>query len=212
MDNQRQAEQQRVDQVVSLIKQKLAAVSAELHKAHFERSAVEKNYGQNAKINTFEVDDQMETNAEVQQQKQLVAKNVQTENILQRQVKSLKNLRRSPYFGRIDIQEKGEPQKETLYIGISSFVDNANNFWAYDWRAPISSIYYNGVLGPVSYQTPLGIQQAELLKKRQFKIIDGQIQNMFDTNETVGDALLQDLLSEHSDEYMHNIVATIQQE
>jgi DNA helicase IV len=212
MDNQRQAEQKRVTLVISLIKQKLAAVNAELNKAHFERTAVEKNYGQNAKINTFEVDDQMETNAEVQQQKQLVAKNLQTENILQRQVKSLKNLSHSPYFGRIDIQEKGEPQKETLYIGISSFVDTANNFWVYDWRAPISSIYYNGVLGPVSYQTPLGIQQVELLKKRQFKIIDGKIQNMFDTNETVGDALLQDLLSEHSDKYMHNIVATIQQE
>ncbi|WP_281165890.1 RNA polymerase recycling motor HelD [Liquorilactobacillus sicerae] len=212
MDSEKQTEQARVNQVVLKIKQKLATTTAELSKAHFERAAVEQNYGQNAKINTLEIDDQMETNAEVQQQKQLVAKNVQTEGILQQQVKQLNSLRNSPYFGRIDIREPAEKQAERLYIGTSSFVDSQNNFLVYDWRAPISSVYYNGTLGSVSYQTPAGQQQAELLKKRQFKIQQGKIHNMFDTNETVGDSLLQDLLSEHSDKYMHNIVATIQQE
>ena len=33
---------------------------------------------------------------------------------------------------------------------------------------------------------------------------------MFDTNETVGDEMLQQVLGEHNDEYMKNIVATIQ--
>lgn len=35
---------------------------------------------------------------------------------------------------------------------------------------------------------------------------------MFDTNETIGDEILQSVLGEHSDEYMRNIVATIQAE
>ena len=35
---------------------------------------------------------------------------------------------------------------------------------------------------------------------------------MFDTNETIGDEMLQAVLGEHSDEYMKNIVATIQKE
>ena len=35
---------------------------------------------------------------------------------------------------------------------------------------------------------------------------------MFDTNETVGDEILQSVLGDQSDEYMKNIVATIQRE
>jgi DNA helicase IV len=212
MENEKKIEQHRVDQVVAKIKTKLMNKTAELNQAQMERSAVERNYGQNAKINTFEIDDQMETNAEVQQQKQLVAKNLQTEDILDHQVKTLKFLSSSPYFGRIDIHETGEPGPETLYIGNASFADEQNNFLIYDWRAPISSIYYNGTLGQVTYQTPGGKQTAKLLKKRQFRIKQGQIKQMFDTNETVGDQLLQAMLSEHSSEYMQNIVATIQQE
>ena len=82
----------------------------------------------------------------------------------------------------------------------------------YDWRAPISGVYYNGTLGKVQYETPAGTQSTELVKKRQFTIKDGRITNMFDTNETVGDELLQAALGAQNDQYMHNIVATIQQE
>lgn len=35
---------------------------------------------------------------------------------------------------------------------------------------------------------------------------------MFDTNETVGDEVLQAALGKQNDQYMHNIVATIQKE
>lgn len=211
MENERQLEQNRVDQVVKEIQKQQKQTEKEYKKAHEETSSVEKNYVQNAKVNTTEVDDRMETNAEIQQQKQLVAKNVQTEQILKEQLETLQDLEKSPYFGRIDIQDPGDEQ-ETLYIGTASLNDDHQNFLIYDWRAPISSVYYNGTLGPVEYETPAGQQQTDLLKKRQFKINNGQIKNMFDTNETVGDEILQDVLDEHSDEYMKNIVATIQKE
>ncbi|WP_057895225.1 RNA polymerase recycling motor HelD [Liquorilactobacillus oeni] len=212
MDKELSFEQKRVTRIISQIKKFLQKTKKEYLKAQSERSSVEKNYLQNARINTFEVDDQMETNAEVQQQKQLVSKNIETEQILKRQVTVLNELKKSPYFGRIDIHEEGEAEKETLYIGNSTFTDENNNFLIYDWRAPISSIYYNGTLGKVTYSTPSGEQSVELLKKRQFNIKNGQIKNMFDTNETVGDSLLQEMLGQYSDEYMKNIVATIQQE
>ncbi|GBG95860.1 ATP-dependent DNA helicase [Ligilactobacillus salitolerans] len=212
MASQRQLEQQRVDQVIVEIKQQLKQAKKEYEKAHAETSSVEKNYLQNAKVNTTEVDDRMETNAEIQQQKQLVAKNIQTEQILKEQLETLKDLKKSPYFGRIDIQDPDETSPESLYIGTASLSDEHQNFLVYDWRAPISSVYYNGTLGQVEYETPAGRQETELLKKRQFKITDGQIQNMFDTSETVGDELLQSVLDEHSDEYMKNIVATIQKD
>lgn len=212
LDKEHIFEQERVNRVVSMISTSLQKAKNEYDNAKQERSSVEKNYVQNAKINTFEVDDQMETNAEVQQQKQLVAKNVETENILERQIKLLADLKKSPYFGRIDIHEDGETSPETLYIGTSSFNDDTGNFLIYDWRAPIASIYYNGNLGYVSYNTPQGKQNAQLLKKRQFRIQESKITNMFDTNETVGDELLQEMLGEQGDEYMKNIVATIQKE
>ena len=204
-------EQHRVDHVVQLIKNRYQTTKEEYETAHQETASVEQNYGQNAKINTYEIDDQMETNAEVQQQKALVSKNILAENILKDQLQVLQTLSDSPYFGRIDIQEDDD-QPETLYIGTASFIDSDNNFLVYDWRAPIASIYYNGTLGPVTYQTPMGAQKADLLKKRQFKIKHGTIQHMFDTNETVGDDILQAVLGEHSTAYMQNIVATIQKE
>lgn len=208
---ERQFEQHRVNQVITLIQQRLKALKKTLKDAQHETTLVERNYVQNARINTFEIDDQMETNAEVQQQKQLVAKNLQDQAILKHQIKQLNVLEKSPYFGRIDIKQEAE-QPETLYIGTSSLLDDKQNFLIYDWRAPICEIYYNGTLGKVNYQTPAGKQCATLLKKRQFTIVAGQIKHMFDTNETIGDEILQSVLSEHSDEYMKNIVATIQQE
>lgn len=137
---------------------------------------------------------------------------MENEAILKRQINSLTELQDSPYFGRIDIQDPDETAPESLYIGVASFADQDGDFLIYDWRAPISSIYYNGTLGKVKYETPAGPMETELTKKRQFTISHGEITHMFDTNETVGDELLQQALGEQNDEYMRNIVATIQKE
>ncbi|MCP0887262.1 AAA family ATPase [Ligilactobacillus sp. WILCCON 0076] len=211
MEKERQIEQQRVAMVRHEISNQLLQAQTVYDKAQKERSLVEKNYVQNARINTFEIDDRMETNAEIQQQKQLVAKNIENEQILNKQIKELKQLNNSPYFGRIDIQDSAD-DNETLYIGTASLVGSNQEFIIYDWRAPISSIYYNGRLGEVEYETPMGKQTTNLKRKRQFTINNGIIKNMFDTNELVGDEILKSVLGEHSDEYMHNIVATIQKE
>ncbi|MFD1472670.1 RNA polymerase recycling motor HelD [Companilactobacillus mishanensis] len=203
-------EQKRVDNVAEIINDKIQKATDDLAKAHSETGKIERNYGENTKVNTFEVDDQMETNASVQQQKQLVYLAVENENILESNKLKLENLQGSPYFGRIDIVEDGE--KDTLYIGTSTLQDDDGDFLIYDWRAPISGIYYNGTLGKVSYPTPTGTAEVDLKRKRQFQIIQNKIKNMFDTNETVGDEILQSVLSEYSDEYLKSIVATIQHE
>ncbi|MDT6952354.1 RNA polymerase recycling motor HelD [Companilactobacillus alimentarius] len=204
------AEQKRVNEVAEKINDKIERVDQNIDQAHKETSRIERNYGENTKVNTTEVDDQMETNASVQQQKQLVALAVENENILNSNRLKLENLKGSPYFGRIDIVEDGE--EDTLYIGTSTLQDDDGEFLIYDWRAPISGIYYNGMLGKVTYPTPNGKAEVDLKKKRQFQIVHNKIRNMFDTNETVGDEILQSVLGEYSDEYMKNIVATIQHE
>lgn len=203
-------EQERLDKVVVEIDQQLENAKDAYTQAHYETRAVEGNYIDNTSINTFEVDDAMETNAEIQQQRNIVARVTETENIMRKTVDTLTMLRPSPYFGRVDIDEEGD--QESLYIGLASVQDKTGDFLVYDWRAPISGIYYNGTLGKVSYPTPMGEQDAELLKKRQFTIADASIVNMFDTNETVGDEMLQYALGQQNDLTMRNIVATIQQE
>ena len=205
-------EQNRVNKVVAKLNKRIDKTETEYQKAHNETKRVQQNYGNNTSVNYVEVDDRIETSADLQQQRGLVNKVVQSEAIIKNQLETYKKLADSPYFGRIDIKDDGDDDTESLYIGTASFVDDNENFLVYDWRAPISSIYYNGTLGKVSYQTPAGKQSTDLEKKRQFQISHGEINNMFDTNETVGDEMLQSVLGQQHDEVMQNIVSTIQKE
>ncbi len=208
-----QQEQQRVTDVIAQIDDQIETASQVADKAHHETRAVEKNYADNASVNLYEVDDAMETNAMIEQQRQLVARAVESETILKRQLETLKAQKQAPYFGRIDIQDNQSEPSEPLYIGIASLMNKTkDDFLVYDWRAPVSGIYYNGTLGQVSYDSPAGKQTTNLVKKRQFTIEDGQIVNVFDTNETVGDEMLQTALGQQNDQYMQNIVTTIQKE
>lgn len=204
-------EQVRVAAVLDQIKARLQVVNHQLEVAHQETTRIEQSYGDATKVNVTEIDDRMETNAAVQQQKMMVARAVENETILTHEKARLQLLQKSPYFGRIDIDDHGE--REALYIGMGTFINQQDQFMVYDWRAPIASVYYNGTLGQVSYQTPGGPNTVTLTNKRQFMIDEkGTITAMFDTDETVGDAFLQATLDEHSDLQMKNIVATIQQE
>ncbi|WP_334333478.1 MULTISPECIES: RNA polymerase recycling motor HelD [unclassified Companilactobacillus] len=124
----------------------------------------------------------------------------------------LRKLEKNPFFARLDFQEKGEPKKETVYIGLSSFTDKNDHFLVYDWRAPISSIYYDGKLGEVTYMTPDGEQEVNLYLKRQFLVENGKIRAYFDTQETIGDQMLLEVLDGKSSTHMKGIVKTIQKE
>lgn len=80
-----------------------------------------------------------------------------------KQLSTLKRLEKKPYFARVDFEEVGE-KPETIYIGLGSFADRDDHFLIYDWRAPISSIYYDGKLGKVTYHAPNGEQEVNMTK------------------------------------------------
>lgn len=210
---EQEAEQKRIDQVIAEINRQISDTEKALAKAHRESRAVQRNFAENTSFNPYEVDDIAESRAQTEQQRRLVAQATTNEDILKRQLRTLKRLAKSPYFGRIDIQDPGEKHTESLYIGTASLMNrDKTDFLIYDWRAPISAIYYNGVLGNVEYQTPSGMQHTKLVRKRQFTIVDGQIKNVFDTSETIGDEMLKQALGAQNDTQMHNIVATIQRQ
>ena len=85
-----------------------------------------------------------------------------------------KNIQK-PYFARIDFARDGEEKIEQLYIGKVGVMDEENNHITIDWRAPISSIYYDSNIGRTSYQAPEGICTGELLVKRQYEIEERKI-------------------------------------
>ena len=118
----------------------------------------------------------------------------------------------SPYFGRIDFIEDKEESTEKCYIGLSNLINEDFDFLIYDWRAPISSMFYDCETGRASYECPEGIISGEITGKRQYKISGGKIEYMFDSNLSIDDEMLQELLSKSSDDKMKAIVTTIQRE
>ena len=137
-NHERETEQARVDNVEKQIDQQIAATTKAVEDAHRETRAVERNYSENASINRYEVDDIAESRSMIEQQRQLVSRAAESESILKHQLRTLKNLKGSPYFGRIDIQDPGEDKSETLYIGTSSLMnEDKTDFLIYEGRAPI---------------------------------------------------------------------------
>ncbi|XIF20540.1 MAG: ATP-dependent DNA helicase [Acetilactobacillus jinshanensis] len=208
--NEYRHEQHHVDLVLREINRQIKAVQNEYHHAHNSTKQVLKNYGNDTSVNYFEVDDRNETMAELEEQRWMASEEMRTEHVVHNHLYKLKQLNGSPYFGRIDLKFPGDNHPLKLYIGTASCVDAHDHFLVFDWRAPIASVYYNGTLGKVAYHTPAGRQVTDLKKKRQFLIKNGKIRNMFDTNEIVGDEMLQHVLGQKNDRVMHNIVATIQ--
>lgn len=118
----------------------------------------------------------------------------------------------SPYFGRIDFLEDGDEKAERYYIGLSNLVDDNYDILIYDWRAPVSSMFYDYEIGKAEFKCPKGIIEGSLTLKRQYKINKGEIQYMFDSNLKIDDEILQDILGKSTDSKMKAIVTTIQRE
>ena len=119
----------------------------------------------------------------------------------------------SPYFGRIDFTEENTQNRLPVYIGIHAFSDSGHSDnLIYDWRAPISSMFYDFESGPAFYNAPMGKISGEIHLKRQYQIKNSVLEYMIESDLNIDDDILQRELSQSSDEKMKNIVATIQRE
>ncbi|MFN2394263.1 MAG: 3'-5' exonuclease [Bacteroidales bacterium] len=127
--------------------------------------------------------------------------------------KRIEKLLDSPYFGRIDFSRDSKKKTDPIYIGIYSFYDEKENSnIIHDWRAPISSMYYDFELGKAFYQAPSGKIKGKILLKRQYRIRNGKMEFMLENSLNIHDNILQEELSKASDDKMKNIVATIQRD
>lgn len=206
-------EQRRVDEVISIVEERLEVVEGQVGTLRSEIVSIRNTFWDDVTVNLEDADELIETYASMKQQAEVMSERERNHRHAQRQLKSLLRLKQTPYFGRIDFLEDGEREASRIYIGTSSLMDNSGfDFLVYDWRAPVSSLYYDYGPGPARYTTPGGDISGTMELKRQFIIRDGRIRSLFDTGVTIGDELLQEVLGKQSDAQMRSIVATIQRE
>ena len=117
-----------------------------------------------------------------------------------------------PYFARLDFKRDGESDIEELYIGKVGVIYEKNNNIIIDWRAPVSSMYYDSNIGDASYKAPEGTCTGKLLLKRQYEIENKQLKSYQDVDTVSNDELLKPYLEASVDNRLKNIVSTIQHE
>ncbi|SDK18945.1 DNA helicase-2 / ATP-dependent DNA helicase PcrA [Sediminibacillus albus] len=206
-------ERERLDEVIAVISS--TAKELEERKGGIKDRVLDlrKNFWEDVTVNLDEPDDIIETQASLKQQAELLSERERSHGQLSEQLKTLSRLKESPYFGRIDFQADGESQTDKIYLGIASLMDEQEeDFLVYDWRAPISSLYYDYPPGRAEYQTMDETITGELELKRQYIIRNSELKGMFDTGLTIGDHLLQSVLGHNASTQMKSIVATIQKE
>ena len=119
----------------------------------------------------------------------------------------------SPFFARVDFRYEDEEEAEVFYIGIGNFAETAGTMpLIYDWRAPVSSLFYDYDKGEASYEAPAGRMEGEICSKWQYKIKNGKMLYGFESDMKIDDDILQQELGSNGDVQLKNIVRTIQKE
>lgn len=127
--------------------------------------------------------------------------------------KRLTKMLESPFFGRVDFRYDGEEESETFYIGIGNFAPRTGmRPLIYDWRAPVSGLFYDYDRGPAAYDAPGGRMEGEITSKWQYKIKSGHMIYGFESDTKIDDEILKQELGSGGDVQLKNIVRTIQKE
>ncbi len=121
--------------------------------------------------------------------------------------------RETPYFGKIKFIYDEDGIEIPLYIGMNGYLRAGQEEpLIYDWRAPVSDMYYDGGKGAASYKSPDGEFSGIITEKKQFDISKGKLREIVDVDENINDSVLMSALSKNSSTKMKSVVATIQKE
>uniref|UniRef100_UPI00405666A0 HelD family protein n=1 Tax=Acetatifactor sp. TaxID=1872090 RepID=UPI00405666A0 len=129
------------------------------------------------------------------------------------QLRKNRSALKQPYFGRIDYLEHANGKESKIYIGKNGIFRNQTDVVIADWRAPISSVYYENELGEGEYYLPDGTSAGILLHlKRSYDVQDGALKGFYDSDVASNDQLLVQYLSQNKEAVLGDIIATIQKE
>ncbi|MFZ5642859.1 MAG: HelD family protein [Bacillota bacterium] len=202
-------EMSHLEKTVTFIRRELKAESEYLSGKRSQLIASRRDMWENTAHFTNDFDKLTEIN------QHLSEVNYQAANYLEtyKQLEKYQRIINSPYFGRFDFAEDGSSYREKIYIGLHTVADSkTHDVYVYDWRAPISSIFYRYEPGRAEYSAPAGVITGDVLLKRQYKIQNGKLEHFFDCSIAVTDEILQKILSRNASAEMKNIVETIQKE
>ena len=107
----------------------------------------------------------------------------------------------------------GDDEPEIFYIGIGNLSETAGHRpLVYDWRAPVSGLFYDYDKGPAAYEAPSGTFSGEVVSKWQYKIRRGKMIYEFESDVKIDDEILGAELGSKGEVQLKNIVRTIQKE
>lgn len=131
--------------------------------------------------------------------------------VIDRKLSEFVKLKESPYFGKINFIDDGF--SEEVYIGRYGLTpEGSYEPVIVDWRAPVASLFYKGMLGKTSYTSPQGEMPVDILGRRQLMVKKAKLEGYFDSDINIQDEILQMVLSSNSGEKLKDIVNTIQKE
>ena len=195
-----QEEKAYLDKVVRAINDQIANYELEIAKQKEERS-----------LSSFQITDSYYELDEEEMARHKVDID-ETEKVIDLMKKDKTRLERQvnrPYFARIDFES--QDSKDKIYIGMG-VVRGEDGSYVFDWRAPISSLYYDYDVGKASYTCDEGIIEGNISLKRQYAIENQKLKYFIDTKQTINDEILQEVLSQSTSSKMREIVSTIQKE
>ena len=157
--------------------------------------------------------DDFDRAVELSQFYQPLASNISAVESAVQRVCLLERLLQSAYFARIDFRVEGKERHEMLYIGRGTLMDSMErNFYIYDWRSPIASLFYRFETGDAFYDAPAGRITGNISLKRQYEIKKGSFEYFFDSDVQIADEFLRKMLSGNTSGKMKTIVETIQKD
>lgn len=135
----------------------------------------------------------------------------QAYSTIDRKLKEFTKLKESPYFGKVNFTD--EADEEEIYVGRYGLTPEESYKAAIvDWRAPVASLFYKGLVGETSYKSPNGDVPVDITERRQLIVKKGVLEGYFDSEVDVQDEILQMILSSNSGEKLKDIVMSIQKE
>lgn len=141
---------------------------------------------------------------------------ITSQNLLEHMENTLRKNRaaqKKAYFGRIDYEEMGSGARESWYIGKNGIMKNRTDVVIVDWRAPVSSVYYENEMGRGRYEVPENNPvEIDLQRKRTYDVSEGKLLGYYDNDVASNDELLVKYLAQNKEAVLGDIIATIQKE
>lgn len=196
-------EQEHLQKVSKILNEKVAQMSEKIFKSKKELQDFQRYVWENKKDMDVQELRSVRTSNEQEAKRQLDER---------KYFEKLMKIQPNPYFASIKFQEENSELEQDIYIGMTYLKKDEVDNYIYDWRAPISSLFYDFETGECVFEAPEGFIKGSLKRKRQYKIENQKLIRLFDNSLNINDDVLQKVLSENSNEKMKNIVNTIQQE